>query len=189
MEKPTLKPSNNNFSSGPCSKRPGWSIEVLKNSPTGRSHRHKVCKEKLNEAIIKSKKILELPDSYLVGIMTGSNTGALEAAMWSLLGHKGVDILAWENFGKDWVIDVIDQLKINNVNKHLADYGKLPDLSKVNFNNDVIFTWNGTTAGVRIPDGDWIPDDRKGLTICDATSGIFAMDIDCSKLDLSLIHI
>ncbi len=184
MEKPTLKPSNNNFSSGPCSKRPGWSIEVLKNSPTGRSHRHKVCKEKLNEAIIKSKKILELPDSYLVGIMTGSNTGALEAAMWSLLGHKGVDILAWENFGKDWVIDVIDQLKINNVNKHLADYGKLPDLSKVNFNNDVIFTWNGTTAGVRIPDGDWIPDDRKGLTICDATSGIFAMDIDCSKLDV-----
>ena len=184
MEKPTLKPSNNNFSSGPCSKRPGWSIEVLKNSPIGRSHRHKVCKEKLNEAIIKSKKILELPDSYLVGIMTGSNTGALEAAMWSLLGHKGVDILAWENFGKDWVIDVIDQLKINNVNKHLADYGKLPDLSKVNFNNDVIFTWNGTTAGVRIPDGDWIPDDRKGLTICDATSGIFAMDIDCSKLDV-----
>ena len=184
MEKPTLKPSNNNFSSGPCSKRPGWSIEVLKNSPTGRSHRHKVCKEKLNEAIIKSKKILELPDSYLVGIMTGSNTGALEAAMWSLLGQEDVDILAWENFGKDWVIDVIDQLKINNVNKHLADYGKLPDLSKVNFNNDVIFTWNGTTAGVRIPDGDWIPDDRKGLTICDATSGIFAMDIDCSKLDV-----
>ncbi len=184
MEKPILKPKNINFSSGPCAKRPGWTIDILKNTPIGRSHRHKVCKEKLNEAIVKSKKILELPDAYLVGIVTGSNTGALEAAMWSLLGFKGVDILAWENFGKDWVIDVIDQLKINDVNKHLANYGKLPDLSKVNFNNDVIFTWNGTTAGVKIPDGDWIPDDRKGLTICDATSGIFAMDIDCSKLDV-----
>ena len=159
-------------------------IDALKNTPIGRSHRHKVCKEKLNEVIIKSKKILQLPDGYHVGIMTGSNTGALEAALWSLLGCKGVDVLAWENFGKDWVIDILDQLKIKDVNSHVTDYGILPDLSKVNFKNDVVFTWNGTTAGVRIPNGDWIPEDREGLTICDATSGIFAMDIDYSKLDV-----
>ena len=184
MEKPNIKPKNPNFSSGPCSKRPGWSIDVLKNTPIGRSHRHKVCKEKLNEVIVKSKKILQLPDGYHVGIMTGSNTGALEAALWSLLGCKGVDVLAWENFGKDWVIDILDQLKIKDVNSYVTDYGILPDLSKVNFKNDVVFTWNGTTAGVRIPNGDWIPEDREGLTICDATSGIFAMDIDYSKLDV-----
>jgi phosphoserine aminotransferase len=184
MEKPTLKPKNANFSSGPCAKRPGWNIDALKNTPIGRSHRHKVCKEKLNEVIIKSKKILQLPAGYHVGIMTGSNTGALESALWSLLGLKGVDILAWENFGKDWVTDVINQLKIKDVKSHIAEYGKLPDLGKVNFDNDVIFTWNGTTSGVRVPDANWIPDDRKGLTICDATSGIFAMDIDCSKLDV-----
>ena len=184
MEKPTLKPKNINFSSGPCAKRPGWTIDILKNTPIGRSHRHKVCKEKLNEVIIKSKKILQLPDGYHVGIMTGSNTGALESALWSLLGLKGVDILAWENFGKDWVTDVISQLKIKDVKSHIAEYGKLPDLGKVNFDNDVIFTWNGTTSGVRVPDANWIPVDRKGLTICDATSGIFAMDIDCSKLDV-----
>ena len=184
MEKPKVKPSNTNFSSGPCAKRPGWTIDILKNTPIGRSHRHKVCKEKLNEVIIKSKKILQLPNGYQVGIMTGSNTGALESALWSLLGLKGVDILAWENFGKDWVTDVVNQLKIKDVNSHIADYGKLPDLGKVNFDNDVIFTWNGTTSGVRVPDANWIPGDRKGLTICDATSGIFAMDMDCSKLDV-----
>ena len=184
MKKPNTKPSNPNFSSGPCAKRPGWNINSLKNSPVGRSHRSKECKEKLNEAIIKSKQLLKLPDNYLLGIMPGSNTGSLEAALWSLLGFKGVDILAWENFGKDWVIDVIDQLKIKNVNKHTADYGKLPDLSKVNFDNDVIFTWNGTTSGVRVPNANWIPDDRNGLTICDATSGIFAMEMDYSKLDV-----
>ena len=184
MEKPSTKPANANFSSGPCSKRPGWTIDALKNSPIGRSHRHKVCKEKLNEVIIKSKKLLKLPEGYHVGIMTGSNTGALESALWSLLGLKGVDILAWENFGKDWVTDVVNQLKIKDVNSHIADYGKLPDLGKVNFDNDVIFTWNGTTSGVRVPDANWIPEDRKGLTICDATSGIFAMDMDYSKLDV-----
>jgi len=184
MEKPSIKPNNPNFSSGPCSKRPGWTIDALKNTPIGRSHRHKVCKEKLNEVIIKSKKILQLPEGYHVGVMTGSNTGALEAALWSLLGNKGVDVMAWENFGKDWVIDILDQLKIKDVNSYVTDYGILPDLSKVNFKNDVVFTWNGTTAGVRIPNGDWIPDDREGLTICDATSGIFAMDIDYSKLDV-----
>ena len=184
MEKPSTKPANAKFSSGPCSKRPGWTIDALKNSPIGRSHRHKVCKEKLNEVIIKSKKLLKLPEGYHVGIMTGSNTGALESALWSLLGLKGVDILAWENFGKDWVIDVINQLKIKDVNSHIAEYGELPNLEKVNFDNDVVFTWNGTTAGVRVPDANWIPEDRKGLTICDATSGIFAMDMDYSKLDV-----
>ena len=184
MEKPTIKPGNTNFSSGPCAKRPGWSIESLKNSPVGRSHRSKECKEKLNEAIVKSKQLLKLPDNYLLGIMPGSNTGSLEAALWSLLGINDVDILAWENFGKDWVADVIDQLKIKKVNSHLADYGKLPDLNKVNFDNDVIFTWNGTTSGVRVPNADWIPADRKGLTICDATSGIFAMEMDYNKLDV-----
>ncbi|MDP6440529.1 MAG: phosphoserine transaminase, partial [Pelagibacteraceae bacterium] len=175
---------NPNFSSGPCSKRPGWDISVLKNSQTGRSHRSKECKKKLKEVIVKSKKILKLPDSYNLAIMPGSNTGALEAAMWSLLGYKGVDVLAWENFGNDWAIDILKQLKIGNVNSHKADYGKLPDLNKVNFNNDVIFVWNGTTSGVCVPDAKWIPDNREGLTICDATSAIFAMDIDFNKLDV-----
>jgi len=184
LVKPSNKPSNPNFSSGPCAKRPGWELSVLKNTPIGRSHRSKECKEKLNQTIVKSKQVLQLPDSYSLAIMTGSNTGALEAAMWSLLGCKGVDVLAWENFGKDWVIDVLEQLKIENVNSYVSDYGKLPDLGKVNFKNDVIFTWNGTTAGVRVPDAKWIPDDREGLTICDATSGIFAMDIDFNKLDV-----
>ncbi len=184
MEKPRTKPVNTNFSSGPCAKRPGWTIDALKKSPIGRSHRSKECKEKLNLAIVKSKQILKLPEDYLLGIMPGSNTGALEAALWSLLGLKEVDILAWENFGKDWVIDVIDQLKIKNVNSHIAEYGKLPDLNKVNFDNDVIFTWNGTTSGVRVPNADWISSERKGLTICDATSGIFAMEMDYSKLDV-----
>ena len=182
--KPSSKPSNPNFSSGPCAKRPGWDISVLKNSQIGRSHRSKECKDKLNQAIVKSKQVLKLPDSYSLAIMAGSNTGALESALWSLLGYKGVDVLAWENFGKDWAIDVLEQLKIENVNTHKADYGNLPDLKKVNFNNDVVFTWNGTTSGVRVPDAKWIPDNREGLTICDATSGIFAMDIDFKKLDV-----
>ena len=156
--KPSSKPSNPNFSSGPCAKRPGWDISVLKNSQISRSHRSKECKDKLKQAIVKSKQVLKLPDSYSLAIMAGSNTGALESALWSLLGYKGVDVLAWENFGKDWVIDVLEQLKIENVNTHKADYGNLPDLKKVNFNNDVVFTWNGTTSGVRVPDAKWIPD-------------------------------
>tara|TARA_Y100000590_G_scaffold278509_1_gene312649 strand:+ start:3115 stop:4275 length:1161 start_codon:yes stop_codon:yes gene_type:complete len=182
--KPSSKPSNPNFSSGPCAKRPGWNINLLKNSPVGRSHRSKECKNKLKEAIDKSKKVLKLPSSYSLAIMAGSNTGALESALWSLLGCKGVDILAWENFGKDWVIDILEQLKIENVTSHKADYGSIPDLKKVNFNNDVVFTWNGTTSGVRVPDAEWIPENREGLTICDATSGIFSMDIDFNKLDV-----
>ena len=184
MEKPNIKPENPNFSSGPCSKRPGWKIEDLKNANTGRSHRSGEAKSKLKLVIDKSKELLNLPDDYVVGIMPGSDTGALESSLWSLLGFKGVDILAWENFGKDWVIDAISQLKLENLSILEEDYGRLPDLSKVNFNNDVIFTWNGTTAGVKIPNGDWIPDDRKGLTICDATSAIFGMPIDYNKCDV-----
>jgi len=184
LTKPASKPSNPNFSSGPCAKRPGWNINLLKNSPVGRSHRSKECKNKLKQAIEKSKQVLKLPSSYSLAIMAGSNTGALESALWSLLGCKGVDVLAWENFGKDWVIDILDQLKIENVTSHKADYGFLPDLKKVNFNNDVVFTWNGTTSGVRVPNAEWIPDNREGLTICDATSGIFSMDIDFNKLDV-----
>ena len=184
QNKPANKPANPNFSSGPCAKRPGWKIDVLKNSSVGRSHRSKECKNKLKQAIDKSKQVLKLPNSYSLAIMAGSNTGALESALWSLLGCKGVDVLAWENFGKDWVTDVLEQLKVENVNTHKADYGSIPDLKKVNFNNDVVFTWNGTTSGVRVPDAKWIPDDRGGLTICDATSGIFSMDIDFNKLDV-----
>ena len=184
MHKPSKKPYNPNFSSGPCSKRPGWKINNLKNALTGRSHRATEPKSKLKLVIDQSKKILGLPDDYLLGIMPGSDTGALEASLWSLLGYRGVDILAWENFGKDWVQDVVKQLKIKNLNVHESDYGDFPDISKVNFNNDVIFTWNGTTSGVKVPNSDWIPDNRKGLTICDATSAIFAMPIEYSKCDI-----
>ena len=184
MNKPNLKPDNPNFSSGPTTKRPNWSLSNLKSAHLGRSHRSVECKSKLSEVITRTKKILNLPEDYLLGIMPGSDTGALEASLWNLLGLRGVDVLAWENFGKDWVIDVVDQLKIKNLNVFEADYGDLPNLSKVNFNNDVIFTWNGTTSGVRVPNGDWIPDDREGLTICDATSAIFAMPIDYNKCDV-----
>ena len=184
MEKPIIKPENPNFSSGPCAKRPGWKIENLKNANTGRSHRSGEAKSKLKLVIDKSKQLLNLPDNYVVGIMPGSDTGALEASLWSLLGLRGVDILAWENFGKDWVQDVVKQLKLSDLNVHDVDYGDFPDVTKVNFKNDVIFTWNGTTSGVKVPNVDWIPDDREGLTICDATSAIFAMPIDYSKCDV-----
>ena len=184
IKKPDKKPSNPNFSSGPTTKRPNWLINNLEGALLGRSHRAGECKERLKKVITKSKSILNLPEDYLVGIMPGSDTGALEAAMWSLLGNRGIDVLAWENFGKDWVIDVVDELKIEDRNVHLSDYGALPDLTKVNFSRDVIFTWNGTTSGVRVPNGDWIPDDREGLTICDATSAIFAMPIDYNKCDV-----
>ena len=184
MEKPNLKPNNPNFSSGPCAKRPGWKIENLINANIGRSHRSAEAKAKLKLVIDKSKELLNLPNDYVVGIMPASNTGSLEAALWSLLGQKGVDILAWENFGKDWVQDVVKQLKLTNINVHDVDYGEFPDVSKVNFKNDVIFTWNGTTSGVKVPNADWIPDDRGGLTICDATSAIFAMPINYNKCDV-----
>ena len=184
MNLPIIRPTNPNFSSGPCAKRPGWSINNLKNSHLGRSHRSKECKNKLKEVISLSKSILNLPEEYLVGIMPASDTGALEAALWSLLGNRGVDILAWENFGKDWVLDVVDELKIENKNIYLAPYGDLPDLTKVDFTRDVIFAWNGTTSGTKVPNGDWIPHNRDGLTICDATSAVFAMNIDYKKCDV-----
>ena len=184
MEKPTKKPNNPNFSSGPCAKRPGWKIENLKNANTGRSHRSGEAKSKLKLVIDKSKEILKLPSDYVVGIMPGSDTGALEASLWSLLGQRGVDILAWENFGKDWIQDVVKQLQLSDLNVHDVNYGEFPDITKVNFKNDVIFTWNGTTSGVKVPNADWIPDNREGLTICDATSAIFAMPIDYKKCDV-----
>jgi phosphoserine aminotransferase len=184
MNLPIIRPDNPNFSSGPCSKRPNWSIEILQGASLGRSHRADECKDKLKEIIDKSKSILKIPDEFIVGIMPASDTGALEAAMWSLLGGRGVDILAWENFGNDWVLDVVEELKIEDKNIYIAPYGNLPDLNKVDFSRDVIFTWNGTTSGVKVPNGDWIPDNREGLTICDATSAVFAMPVDYNKCDV-----
>ncbi len=182
--KPALRPSNPCFSSGPCAKRPGWTPDVLQNAVLGRSHRAKIGKERLNDVINQSREVLGLPDDYLIGIVPASDTGAVEMALWSLLGERGVEMLAWESFGSGWVNDVLKQLKLDNVTEHFADYGKLPDLGKVNFANDVVFTWNGTTSGVRVPNGDWIADDREGLTICDATSAAFAMDLPWEKLDV-----
>ena len=182
--KPAPRPSNPCFSSGPCAKRPGWTPKVLQNAVLGRSHRAKIGKQRLNEVIDQSREILGLPDDYVIGIVPASDTGAVEMALWSLLGQRGVDMLAWESFGSGWVSDVLKQLKLEGVTEHFANYGKLPDLTKVNFNNDVVFTWNGTTSGVRVPNGDWIDADRKGLTICDATSAAFAMDLPWDKLDV-----
>ena len=182
--KPTLRPSNPCFSSGPCAKRPGWTHEVLKNAALGRSHRAKIGKQRLNQVIELSREILGLPDDYVIGIVPASDTGAVEMALWSLLGQRGVDMLAWESFGSGWVNDILKQLKLNDVNTHFAEYGKLPDLSQVNFANDVVFTWNGTTSGVRVPNGEWIDANRKGLTICDATSAAFAMELPWDKLDV-----
>ncbi|WP_395176294.1 phosphoserine transaminase [Roseibium alexandrii] len=184
ISKPDLRPANPNFSSGPCSKRPGWSLEALSDAPLGRSHRAKPGKAKLAEAIELTRKVLNVPDDYRIGIVPASDTGAVEMAMWSLLGARGVDMLAWESFGSGWVTDVVKQLKLENVRKIEAPYGELPDLSTVDFSNDVVFTWNGTTSGVRVPDGDWIPANREGLTICDATSAAFAQELDFAKLDV-----
>jgi phosphoserine aminotransferase len=184
IDKPITKPNNPNFSSGPCAKRPGWDIQNLKTDSLGRSHRAKLPKQRLAEVISLSKETLNLPSDYKVGIIAGSDTGAIESAMWSLLGKTGVEILVWESFGNDWAKDIKEQLKIKNLNIHKADYGELPDLQKINFDNDIVFNWNGTTSGVCLPNGDWIPDNRKGLTICDATSAVFAMDMDWHKLDV-----
>ena len=184
MSKPTVKPKSPYFSSGPCKKRPGWNVTKFDTDTLGRSHRAKPAKEKLLQVIEHSKKILNLPDNYHVGILAGSDTGAVEAAMWNLLGENGVEVLAWESFGLDWAKTITDQLKIKDANVHKADYGLLPDLSKIDFNKDVLFNWNGTTSGVRVPDANWIPEDRKGLVICDATSAVFAMDMDFAKLDV-----
>ena len=182
--KPDSKPSRPFFSSGPCAKRPGWSLDALNGALLGRSHRAKNAKARIRQVIYDSKEILGLPDGYVCGIVPASDTGAIEMAMWSLLGARGLDICAWESFGSAWVTDVVKQLKLENVTCHEADYGKLPDLSAVNFDNDVVFTYNGTTSGVRVPNLDWIPQEREGLVLCDATSAVFAMDLDYSKLDV-----
>lgn len=184
MTKPTRKPKNPCFSSGPCAKHPGFTLDELKDAPFGRSHRGSLGKAKLQEAIDRTKKMLGLPPGYLCGIVPASDTGAFEMAMWSLLGPRGVDVLYWESFGQGWATDIQKQLKLPNVRVFKADYGKLPDLKQVDFSNDVVFVWNGTTSGVKVPNGDWIPDGRAGLTLCDATSAVFAQDVPCHKLDV-----
>ena len=182
--KPTKRPARPEFASGPCPKRPGWSVQNLANAAVGRSHRGKLGKARIVGAIEKQRKILCIPDDYKVGIVPGSDTGAFEMALWSLLGQRGVDVLAWESFGSGWLPDITKQLKLDNVRQLTADYGELPDLRQVDFDKDVVFTWNGTTSGVCVPDGDWIPENRAGLSICDATSAVFAMELPWSKLDV-----
>ncbi|GAA4122251.1 phosphoserine transaminase [Aminobacter aganoensis] len=184
VAKPGLRPANPNFSSGPCAKRPGWSLAALADAPLGRSHRAKIGKTKLEQAIELTREILKVPAGYRIGIVPASDTGAVEMAMWSLLGERGIDMVAWESFGAGWITDVVKQLKLEDVRKFEAAYGELPDLSKVDFDRDVVFTWNGTTSGVRVANGDFIPADRKGLTICDATSAAFAQNLDFAKLDV-----
>ena len=181
---PAVRPNNPNFSSGPCSKRPGWSLQALEDAALGRSHRSKLGKSKLKDAIDLTREVLEVPSTHRIAIVPGSDTGAVEMAMWSLLGPRGVEVLAWESFGSVWVTDAVKQLKVPGTKATVADFGKLPDLAAVDFENDVVFTWNGTTAGVRVPNGDWIPETRGGLTICDATSAAFAMALPYDKLDV-----
>ena len=181
---PAVKPANPNFSSGPCAKRPGWTVDALTNALVGRSHRAKPAKARIEKAIALTRELLEVPDTHLIGIVPASDTGAVEMALWGMLGARGVDMLTWESFGDGWVTDVTKQLKLDNVRTIKAPYGELPDLGQVNFDNDVVFTWNGTTSGVRVSNADWIPADRKGLTICDATSAAFAQNLDFAKLDV-----
>ncbi len=182
--KPGIAPANPNFSSGPCAKRPGWSLDALKDAPLGRSHRAKIGKTKLEQSIALTREVLGVPADYRIGIVPASDTGAVEMALWSLLGPRPVDLLAGESFGEGWVTDVVKQLGLKDTRTLKAGYGDLPDLSAVNPDHDVVFTWNGTTSGVRVPNADWIAADRKGLTICDATSAAFAQNLDYSKLDV-----
>ncbi|WOC16537.1 phosphoserine transaminase [Pseudochrobactrum sp. MP213Fo] len=184
LPKPDIRPLNAQFSSGPCTKRPGWTLEALADAPLGRSHRAKLGKTKLKQAIDLTREILQIPDDYRIGIVPASDTGAVEMALWSLLGARGVDMVAWESFGAGWVTDVVKQLQLQNVRTFEAPYGEIVDFAKVDFDRDVVFTWNGTTSGVRVPNADFIPADRQGLTICDATSAAFAQDMDYSKLDV-----
>ncbi len=181
---PAVKPANPNFSSGPCAKRPGWTVEVLANALVGRSHRSKPGKARIQRAIDLTRELLEVPADYRIGIVPASDTGAVEMFLWSALGARGVDMLAWESFGAGWVTDVQKQLKLADVRVFDAPYGELPDLGQVDFDRDVVFTWNGTTSGVRVANGEWIPAERKGLTICDATSAAFAQNLDFAKLDV-----
>ena len=184
LKKPAVRPAHPHFSSGPCAKRPGYSLDHLKDAVLGRSHRSQLGKARLKQLIDTTKDILGIPDDYLVGIMPASDTGAFEAALWSLLGARGVDVLAFESFGAGWVTDVTKQLKLDDVRVLDADYGHLPDLAAVDFARDVVFTWNGTTSGVKVPNGDWIAADRQGLTIVDATSAVFAQEIAWDKVDV-----
>ena len=181
---PSLKPHNPNFSSGPCAKRPGYDVSQLQLDLLGRSHRSALGKKALGLACSETARILGLPEGYRVAVVAGSDTGAIEMAMWSLLGERGVDVLAWESFSGAWVTDIVNHLKLPQVNVLKADYGDLVDLHSVNFDNDVVFVWNGTTSGVKVPNGDWIPANRSGLTLCDATSAVFAMDMPWDKLDV-----
>ncbi len=183
--KPARRPANPRFSSGPCTKHPGWSLDGLKGALLGCNHRQPETKARIEAALRKTRELLKLPDDYRVALVPASDTGAMEMALWSLLGPRGVDVLAWEAFSRDWVTDIVEQLKLTDVRPLLAAYGSLPDLSEVNFDRDVVFAWNGTTSGVRVPNGDWIAADREGLTICDATSAVFAQDIDWAKLDVA----
>ncbi len=184
FKKPSYRPNNPNFSSGPCSKRPGWTPEVLKNALVGRSHRSREAELKLAEVVDLTREVLEVPSNYRIGIVPASDTGAVEMSLWSLLGERGVDIAAWESFGSGWMADVVEQLKLSDVRCFEAPYGELPDLTQIDFDRDVVFTWNGTTSGVCIPNADFIPEKRAGLTICDATSAAFAQNLDFSKLDV-----
>jgi phosphoserine aminotransferase len=181
---PAVKPANPNFSSGPCAKRPGWTVDVLRDALVGRSHRAKPAKARIEKAIALTRELLDVPADYRIGIVPASDTGAVEMFLWSALGARGVDMLAWESFGEGWVTDVQKQLKLEDVRVLKAPYGELPDLKQVDFDRDVVFTWNGTTSGVRVPNADWIPADRQGLTICDATSAAFAQNLDFQKLDV-----
>ena len=184
MMKPEQRPHCPNFSSGPCAKRPGWSLDSLNDAVTGRSHRSKLGKARLREVIDRSRSILGIPDDYLCGIVPASDTGAVEMALWSLLGERGVDLFAWESFGKGWVTDVEKQLQLQDARTMFADYGSLPDFSEGDFSRDVVLTWNGTTSGVKIPNGDFIPGDREGLVVADSTSAVFAMELPWEKLDV-----
>ena len=183
--KPSVTPNNPCFSSGPCAKRPGWSLNCLRDAAVGRSHRAKIGKSKLAEVIDRSKKVLGIPQDYVLGVVPASDTGAVEMAMWSLLGERAVDVFTWESFGGGWAADCKKQLKLKELRHFSADYGKLPDLSQADWAHDVIFPWNGTTSGVRVPNGDWIAADRAGLSICDATSAVYAMDVPWDKLDVA----
>ena len=184
IAKPGLRPAIPHFSSGPCAKRPGWSLQALTDAVLARSHRSKAGKAKLKRAIELTREVLRVPADYRVGIVPASDTGAVELALWSLLGARSVTVLAWESFGEGWVNDVVKELKLKDINVVKAPYGELPDLSKVDPATDIVFTWNGTTSGVRVPDADWIAADRQGLTICDATSAAFAQRLDFPKLDV-----
>ncbi|MCK5916334.1 MAG: phosphoserine transaminase, partial [Deltaproteobacteria bacterium] len=181
---PKKRPQRPNFSSGPCAKRPGYDVSKLQTDTLGRSHRSAIGKKALRDAIEQTKTTLKIPSDYKVGIVPASDTGAMEMAMWSMLGERAVDVFAWESFGSGWLSDIKNQLKLD-VTAHTADYGQLPDLSSADQKKDIVFTWNGTTSGVRVPNGDKIPADREGLTICDATSAAFAQDLPWDKLDVT----